>query len=240
MFSVCIDNVVSSQDEKETAGKHLKIPWWEKANCPWSADPIKTAPWPTSWEIRGHHRTVAGKFCTSIKDHLIHQTGLTMRKTSVHGYKTPMWVFIGGLSADSLRLATCISLLWLFSLRCSSARDTLAVIAVFYGIRVTCQEGRRARPPLSTELHWGKKKKVPFKDHFVYILEQSPRGRARTHGGGEKAQLSLALGESRGSNRSSGRSWQGVTLLPVSLCGYSGRPDSFQPLQLNATGNSGG
>lgn len=88
-----------------------------------------------------------------------------------------------------------------------------------------------------------KRQKRPFKDHFVSILEQSPRGRARTPGGGEKAQRSPALVESSGTNRGSGRSWLDVTLLPVSLRSYSRRPDSrksSQPLQLNATGESGG
>lgn len=73
-----------------------------------------------------------------------------------------------------------------------------------------------------------KKKKLPFKDHFVSILEENPsRAHTHTHGGGEKARPSLAFGESRATYRSSGRSWQEAILLPVSLCGYSGRPQTL-------------
>lgn len=73
-----------------------------------------------------------------------------------------------------------------------------------------------------------RKKKGALQGPLCLPFRANPSPRARIHSGGEKAQPSLAGGESRGTYRSSGRSWQEATVLPVSLCGYSRRPQTHK------------
>lgn len=142
---------------------------------------------------------------------------LSVKQTSVHGYKALIWLISECLSVAYPPLATCISHCWLYPSvrhcqgRISGDHCTLC-LRVLPG-EALCQAGF-----IRVEI-------LLFKEHFVSI-HSNLSGQAH---GRSKGSAVFDFQRMEREYRSSRESWQEV-LLSIILCSYSERPQT--PLHL--------